>query len=91
MAFEVMSRPCDQCLLTPQRIVRPGRVKEILRETARRDCHFQCHKGTIAGRDIACRAHFDATGGGQLARIARRLNAVVEVDPDTVCKGGPDA
>jgi hypothetical protein len=82
--FDVMSRQCDQCLLSPNRIVRPGRVKGILKDTARKDCHFICHKGSIAKRDIACRAHYDATGGGQLARIARRLRMVREIDPETL-------
>jgi hypothetical protein len=50
----------------------------------RRDCAFFCHKATIAGREIACRGHFDATGGGQLARIAGRLGVIEFIDPKTL-------
>ncbi len=82
--FAIMSRPCDQCLLSPDRIVSARRAAQIIRETVRDDCHFICHKGTLADREIACRAHYDKTGGGQTARIFRRLGMIVEVDPDTV-------
>lgn len=82
--FEVMSRQCDQCLLSNSPIVSNRRRAEILRETAQRDVPFFCHKGTIADREIACRGHFERSGGGQLGRIARRLNAVIEIDPETL-------
>lgn len=82
--YRVMARKCDQCLMTPQRIVSPARAKEILRDTIRKDCRFVCHKGSIAGRDVACRGHHDATGGGHLARIMGRIGAIIEVDPDTM-------
>jgi hypothetical protein len=81
-----MARACDQCLMTPAKIVSNARRTEILCETRRRDCAFSCHKGTLADREIACRGHYDATGGGQLARIAGRLGAIVEIDPDTLAE-----
>jgi hypothetical protein len=82
--FEVMASKCDQCLLTKNRIVSAARAREIVKVTRQKDCSFICHKGSIAKREIACRGHYDETGGGQLARIARRLNAVVEIDPKTL-------
>lgn len=82
--FEVMSKACDQCLLSPRKIVSDARRRQIMRETARRDCPFICHKASIAGREVACSLHYDATGGGQLARIARRLGMVRFVDPETM-------
>ena len=85
----LMARPCDQCLMTPKRIVSKRRAQEILRETRRLDCHFICHKAQIAGKTAACRGHFDATGGGQLYRILGRLDGIVEIDPDTM--EAPDA
>ena len=84
MSFELMSEPCDQCLMTANKIVSDARRKQILKETLRKDCAFICHKASIAGREIACRGHFDATGGGQLARIAGRLNAIKLVDPKSL-------
>jgi len=84
MPYELMSEPCDQCLMTANKIVSDARRKQIVKETMRRDCAFYCHKATIAGRDIACRGHFDATGGGQLARIAGRLGMIEVVDPKSL-------
>jgi hypothetical protein len=84
MSFELMSEPCDQCLMTANKIVSDTRRKQILKETLRKDCAFICHKASITGREIACRGHFDATGGGQLARIAGRLNAIKLVDPKSL-------
>lgn len=80
--FEVMTRKCDQCLLTPQRIVRPGRMQQIIRDCRQRDVSFICHKSP-PGREIACRGHFD-TRVGQMSRIAERLGMVVEIDPETL-------
>lgn len=83
MTFDVMARKCDQCLLTPQRIVSAKRMAEIVRKCRQQDISFICHKASIAGRDIACRGHFD-TGVGQMSRIAERLGMVREIDPDTL-------
>lgn len=82
MPFELMSEKCDQCLLSPQRIVSGARTAQILKDCRRRDVSFICHK-TPAGREIICRGHFD-TGVGQLGRIAGRLGAIVEIDPRTL-------
>ena len=84
MGYDLMARPCDQCLLSAQKLFSDLRRRQILAETARKDCAFLCHKGTIAGRQIVCRAHYDASGGGQLGRIARRLGAIREIDPETL-------
>ncbi len=82
MSFEVMSRACDQCLMTPQRIVAKKRAAQLIRDCRVKDCSFICHKSP-RGREIACRGHFD-TGVGQMSRIAERLRMIVEVDPDTL-------
>jgi hypothetical protein len=74
--FKVQAKQCDQCLLSPNRIVPARRVKQILKETLQKDCHFICHKTD----DVACRGHFDATGGGQMARIAGRLGMIEFVE-----------
>lgn len=77
--FAVMSEPCNECLLSPNKIVSDSRRKELLAGCHERDDFFICHKATIAGYRIACRAHYDSTGGGQLGRIASRLGMVREV------------
>lgn len=73
--FEVMAEQCDQCLYGQNKIVSDARRKEIIREITRKDCHFICHKASIVGREVCCRADFDRRPG-QLARIAGRLGAV---------------
>lgn len=81
-AFLVMAEKCDQCLMTPQRIVPKKRAAEIIAECRRKDCSFICHKSP-RGREIACRGHYD-TGVGQFSRIADRLGMTVEIDPKTL-------
>ena len=81
--FEVMSRKCDQCLMTKDRIVSGRRAAQLVEECRRKDQSFLCHKGTMEGRKIACRGHFD-TGVGQFSRIAERLGMIVEIDPETL-------
>jgi hypothetical protein len=81
--MKVMARNCDECLMTDKRIVSASRAAAIIKETKRKDCHFICHKGTIAGEDIACHGHAKAVVP-QLYRIMGRLGAIEEIDPDTM-------
>lgn len=83
LPFRVMSRKCDQCLMTKDRIVPGERAAEILTECRAEDINFLCHLGTTAGQEIACRGHYD-TGVGRLGRMASHFNGVVEIDPDTL-------
>jgi hypothetical protein len=78
-----MSRKCDQCLLSSARIVSSSRAAQILKDCARDDTHFLCHKGTMCGREIACRGHYDSSPG-KVARFAAWLGVVIEIDPDTM-------
>lgn len=81
MPFLLARERCDECLLTPERIVSAGRAKQIVRECERKDNHFICHKGSIEGLDLACRGFYDSfPGRGQLRRISERLGMVVEID-----------
>jgi hypothetical protein len=83
MPFLLMSRQCDQCLMNPgTRIVSSLRAAQILKDTARRDDWFICHKSPD-GKKIACRGHHDAMPS-QIGRIAGRLRAIVEIDPVTL-------
>lgn len=79
--FEVMAEQCDQCLYSPNKIVSDARRKQLLRELTRKDCHFICHKASIAGRNVCCRADFDRRPS-QMVRIAERLNVVSFVNID---------
>lgn len=85
MSFhKVMARRCGECLFGKNRIVRPGRAAEIIKETARRDVPFICHRASIAKQEITCHGSWETTGGGQLGRIASRLGAVSFIDPETL-------
>jgi hypothetical protein len=77
--LQVKKECCNQCLFTENRIVRPGRMKEILQDCRRTDSHFQCHKATIEGKDVCCRGFYDKQSSN-LIRVAQRLNCVEFVD-----------
>ncbi len=81
--MKVMSRNCDECLMTENRIVPGERAARIIAETRRKDCHFICHKATIAGLDIACHGHTERFVP-QLYRIAGHLGLIERIDPDTL-------
>jgi hypothetical protein len=80
--FEVMSRECDQCLLSKARIVSGRRAAQIIGQCRSGNKHFICHKSPD-GREIACRGVHEMRIG-QMSRIAERLGMVVEIDPDTL-------
>lgn len=75
VTFKVYEEQCDQCLFSPTRIVSAKRVAEVLRDCVKKDSHFICHKATIQGKDIACRAWYDRMTSN-LSRIAGRLQMV---------------
>lgn len=86
MGFEVMAERCNQCLMGKDKIVSDAQRKQILEQTTRDDCHFICHKATIAGRDIACHGHYDATGGGKLGRFSDWLGITKFIPESEIAK-----
>lgn len=80
--MKVMSRACDQCLFTKERIVSGSRAAEVIRTTRERNCHFICHKSN-PGDEVTCHEHH-VLGIGQMSRIAERLGAVEWIDPATM-------
>lgn len=86
--FKVMKERCAECLYGSKKIVSNGRRKSLLNEITRKDCHFICHKATMAGQDVCCRGDWDQRGGGQLGRIAERLGAVEFVDEASLARAG---
>lgn len=82
--FLVAKSPCDSCPFLHAGIVRPGRVKDILRKLVRKDTHFVCHK-TLGKAEAACGGYWSLmlkgkAHPGQMVRIAERLNCVTFVD-----------
>lgn len=73
--LEIKETQCDQCLFSKNRIVDAKRMKEIVTECRRKDTHFECHKGTIEGKNIVCHGWFTRFTS-QMIRIAGRLNMI---------------
>lgn len=85
--FRVMQERCDQCLFSPDKIVSNARRAELLRECKSRDCHFICHKASLAGgQDVCCRGFYD-TQSTNLIRIAGRLGCIEFVPVPAVSEG----
>lgn len=83
------ARPCDQCLTTRRRIVSGERAAEIVRSCRKKDKHFQCHKGSIAGLNLHCRGVHDRYPD-RAYRFAVAFGIEVrEVDPENL-DGGED-
>lgn len=85
--FKVCEKKCDQCLFTNERIVRKGRVAEILKECEAKDTYFVCHKASFAGEEICCAGFYDRNPmASNLMRIAHRLGMVKRVPIPAVPK-----
>jgi hypothetical protein len=79
--FEVCEKRCDQCLFSANKIVSDSRKTKLLKEIARAQSYFVCHKATINGKETCCRGFYDTMGGAsQMVRIAERLSAVKFVE-----------
>lgn len=90
--MKVNARRCDQCLFGEGRIVSAERMAQILRDCARNDQHFTCHKSSIRDpdEDACCHDFYEAHQGegalhgvGKLLRFGRALNYLRFIDPDT--------
>lgn len=83
--FYVAKTHCSHCLFTPARIVSGRRMKQIIKSCLANDTHFQCHKGTLVGRNICCRGFYDAYQHDVLViRLAKWLGIIEEVDVEQV-------
>jgi hypothetical protein len=86
VSFKVCAERCDQCLFSKTPIVSDTRRKQVLRDCARRDTHFICHKhghgagGELAGEDVCCRGFYDANPMRRLA-VCEHCDATM-VDDD---------
>lgn len=75
-----MSKRCNECLFSSNKIVDDERKAEVLEECRKSDRHFICHKASINNQDVCCRGFFDTQKAGQSMRIARGLGLVEEVN-----------
>lgn len=92
--FYVMAQECDECLFSPNRIVGPHRMGQLITGALKDDTHFICHKASQHDRNVCCRGFYDRYKGDVLVcRLAHALHNIVEVDWRTlekVYKNGTD-
>lgn len=81
MGLKVCENQCNQCLFSKNRIVSKSRMTEILKSCSKKDNHFLCHKGTLAGKEVVCKGFYDAYDS-QMIVIAKRLNVIEFVKPE---------
>lgn len=80
--MKVMTKPCDQCLFTENRVVSAERRNEIIQNAVSEQGYFECHKATIAGTNHCCHNFYKRLGQhSQLVRIAQRFNMVEFSEP----------
>lgn len=85
MKFKVYEKCCKNCLLSPDAIVSPERVEQIIEDCDRYDNHFICHKASMEDKDICCRRFYDEFGNvGKVLRMAKHFDLVEFVpQPDS--------
>ncbi len=75
--LEVYEQQCENCLLSPDRLVSSSRAKEYLDHTLSNDSFFICHKSSINGGNVCCRAFYDTFGRDTVVvRLAMMLDLV---------------
>lgn len=81
--LRVMAEKCSTCIFRPGNLMslNSGRVAGMLQNVVRQDSYITCHQTLGTGEPGAiCKGGSDAHMG-QLERIARRLDGVIEVQP----------
>jgi len=78
--LQVYELPCQNCLLSKDRIVSNKRAIEIIKGCKKDQTYFVCHKASMNGKEIVCHTFYKTLGFySQLIRIAERLNAILFV------------
>lgn len=83
--FRLKRERCATCILNPAATRIPlsaARITEFIKGAQAKDTHVVCHDTLDQPKRLqaACRGYYDQFGGGQLARIARRLGAIEETE-----------
>ena len=86
----VCAQQCDACLFTKDRLVSPERAGEIIGNAVRDGSYFECHRGSMRGDTVCCRAFWDKYKDiSDNLQLAQRLDIMLGgdrirfVDPDT--------
>lgn len=81
--LKVYSECCQNCLLSPDRIVSPKRAKEIIQKVVAEQSYFICHKSSMNEGRTVCATFYKTLGyKSQLIRIMERLNGIELVPQD---------
>lgn len=59
ICFRVMSRCCQNCLFSPNKLVSDERKADILQQCEHQETFFVCHEASKRGQEICCRAFFE--------------------------------
>lgn len=81
----IAEAPCNECLLSTNRLVSERRKRQILKECYENGSYFICHKATLKGRAVICHAFAKSRdgAGNQAIRVAQFFNCIRYVDPET--------
>jgi hypothetical protein len=81
----VCREKCSTCIFRPGNLMHlhEGRLKQIVEQTREDDAgNIVCHQTLDQKQGAICRGFYDAYGeGSMILRLARMLDAIVEVDP----------
>lgn len=81
--MKVFKEQCQNCLLSPDAIVSPARIRGILKECRQQQTHFICHKASMKGEETVCAEWYRTQGPlSQMVRIAQRLGVVEFVEQE---------
>ena len=80
LGLKVCAKRCNECLFSKNHIVSgEARVQQILADCERKGRYFICHKATLRGDAVVCRAFFD-TRSNALCREAERHGYLTFID-----------
>lgn len=85
--LQVYSEPCENCLLSKDRIVSPKKAKKIIEDCKRTQRYFVCHKASINNEEVVCSTFYNTLGGiSQGIRMAQILDVVEFIDQPNLKK-----
>ena len=79
--LRVVSKQCDQCLFSKNKIVSDKRKADLLAKCKQEDTLFYCHKFSTRDEEVCCRGFFDRELN-TYTQLAKRLNFYVEVEEE---------
>ena len=57
--LKVYDNPCENCLLSENRIVNSKRAKDIIKDCVDSNTYFICHKSSMNNGKVCCKTFFD--------------------------------